>query len=69
VSFQIQPRVFYEGFPKMVLYVTTFKSAQGAAIWKGVFIADTSNPSAPRITMAEREFWSARARARFIFIW
>ncbi len=54
VSFQIQPRVFYEGFPKMVLYVHDVKSAQGAAIWKGVFIADTSNPSAPRITMAEK---------------
>src|SRR6266700_3580871 len=54
VSFEIQPRVFYEGFPKMVLYVRDVKSAQGAAIWKGVFIADTSNPSAPRITMAEK---------------
>src|SRR5438046_1113670 len=54
VSFEIQPRVFYEGFPGKVLYVHDVKSAQGAAIWKGVFIADTSNPSAPRITMAEK---------------
>jgi LPS export ABC transporter permease LptF/LPS export ABC transporter permease LptG len=54
VSFQIQPRVFYEGFPKLVLYVHDVKSAQGAAIWKGVFIADISNPAAPKITMAER---------------
>ena len=54
VSFQIQPRVFYEGFPKMVLYVHDVKSARGAAIWKGVFIADTSNPAAPRVTLAER---------------
>src|SRR5436190_6749351 len=54
VSFEIQPRVFYEGFPKMVLYVHDVKSAQGAAIWKGVFIADTSNPAAPRVTLAER---------------
>ncbi len=54
VSFEIQPRVFYEGFPKMVLYVRDVKSAQGAAIWKGVFIADTSNPSAPRVTLAEK---------------
>ena len=30
------------------------KSAQGAAIWKGVFIADTSDPSAPTLTLAER---------------
>jgi len=54
VSFEIQPRVFYEGFPKMVLYVHDVKSAQGAAIWKGVFIADTSNPAAPKVTLAER---------------
>jgi LPS export ABC transporter permease LptF/LPS export ABC transporter permease LptG len=53
VSFQVQPRVFYEGFPKMVLYVHDVKSAQGAAIWKGVFLADTSNPSAPKVTLAE----------------
>jgi LPS export ABC transporter permease LptF/LPS export ABC transporter permease LptG len=54
VSFQIQPRVFYEGFPKMVLYVNDVKSAQGAAIWKGVFIADTSTPGAPKVTLAEQ---------------
>lgn len=53
VSFEVQPRVFYEGFPKMVLYVHDVRSAQGAAIWKGVFLADTSNPSAPKITLAE----------------
>src|SRR5512146_2279468 len=53
-SFEIQPRVFYEGFPKLVLYVHDVKSAQGAAIWKGVFIADISDPAAPRITLAER---------------
>jgi LPS export ABC transporter permease LptG/LPS export ABC transporter permease LptF len=54
VSFEIQPRVFYEGFPQLVLYVQDVKSAQGAAIWKGVFIADISNPSAPRITLAQQ---------------
>ena len=54
VSFEIQPRVFYEGFPGKVLYVHDIKSAQGAAIWKGVFIADIGNPSAPRVTLAEK---------------
>jgi LPS export ABC transporter permease LptF/LPS export ABC transporter permease LptG len=53
-SFEVQPRVFYEGFPKLVLYVNDVKSARGAAIWKGVFIADMSTPSAPRITMAQQ---------------
>jgi LPS export ABC transporter permease LptF/LPS export ABC transporter permease LptG len=54
VSFEVQPRIFYEGFPKMVLYVHDVKSARGAAIWKGVFIADISNPAAPKMTMAEQ---------------
>jgi LPS export ABC transporter permease LptF/LPS export ABC transporter permease LptG len=53
-SFEVQPRVFYEGFPKLVLYVQDVKGARGAAIWKGVFIADISNPAAPRITMARQ---------------
>jgi len=53
-SFEVQPRVFYEGFPQLVLYVQNVKSAEGAAIWKGVFIADTSTPAAPRITLAEQ---------------
>jgi lipopolysaccharide export system permease protein len=54
VSFEVQPRVFYEGFPGLVLYVQNVKAAQGAAIWKGVFIADTSAPFSPRITLARQ---------------
>ncbi|HET7441901.1 MAG TPA: LptF/LptG family permease [Terriglobales bacterium] len=53
VSFEVQPRVFYEGFPNIVLYVQDVKSASGAAIWKGVFFADITNPSSPRITLAQ----------------
>jgi LPS export ABC transporter permease LptF/LPS export ABC transporter permease LptG len=54
VSFEVQPRVFYEGFPKLVLYVQDVKTARGAAIWKGVFIADISTPASPRITLARQ---------------
>lgn len=54
VSFEIQPRVFYEGFPKLVLYVHDVKNAPGAAIWKGVFISDMSNPAAPKVTLAQQ---------------
>ena len=54
VSFEVQPRVFYEGFPGLVLYVQNVKAAQGAAIWKGVFIADISTPGSPRITLARQ---------------
>ena len=53
VSFEIQPRVFYEGFPKIVLYVQDVKNAQGAAVWKGVFMADLTDASNPRITLAK----------------
>jgi LPS export ABC transporter permease LptF/LPS export ABC transporter permease LptG len=54
VSFEIQPRVFYEGFPKRVLYVQDVKSARGGALWKGVFIADVTDPSSPKITLAQQ---------------
>jgi LPS export ABC transporter permease LptF/LPS export ABC transporter permease LptG len=53
VSFEIQPRVFYEGFPKTVLYVQDVKSAEGAALWKGVFMADISDAANPKITLAK----------------
>lgn len=51
-SFEVQPRVFYEGFPKTVLYVQDVKAASGVAIWKGVFLADLSDPLSPRISLA-----------------
>jgi LPS export ABC transporter permease LptG/LPS export ABC transporter permease LptF len=53
-SFEVQPRVFYEGFPKFVLYVQDVKAMAGGAIWKGVFLADLSDPSAPRVTLAKQ---------------
>ncbi len=53
-SFEVQPRVFYEGFPKVVLYVQDVHSGQRAAVWKGVFLADISAPGSPRIWQAEQ---------------
>src|SRR5271169_810958 len=52
VSYEVQPRVFYEGFPKIVLYVQDVHSAQGGAVWNGVFLADISDAANPRITLA-----------------
>jgi LPS export ABC transporter permease LptF/LPS export ABC transporter permease LptG len=52
VSYEVQPRVFYEGFPKLVLYVQDVRSAQGGAVWKEVFLADISDAANPRITLA-----------------
>jgi LPS export ABC transporter permease LptF/LPS export ABC transporter permease LptG len=53
VSFEVQPRVFYEGFPKYVLYVQDVKTSQGAALWKDVFMADISDATNPTITLAK----------------
>ena len=53
-SFEIQPRVFYEDFKNLVLYVEDSRSGTGSALWKGVFLADVSNALQPKITMAER---------------
>src|SRR5258708_27994537 len=52
VSFEVHPRVFYEGFPKRVLYVQDVKAMPGGALWKGVFLADLSDPSSPRVSLA-----------------
>ena len=51
-SFEVQPRVFYEGFPKIILYVQDVKAMAGGALWKGVFLADLSDPASPRVTLA-----------------
>jgi LPS export ABC transporter permease LptF len=62
-SFEVQPRVFYEGFPHLVLYVQDVTAAQGAAIWKDVFIADISDPSSPRITLAKQGILVSEGRS------
>ena len=53
-SFEVQPRVFYEGFPKYVLYVQDVRGGQHAALWKGVFLADISVAGSPKVTEAEQ---------------
>jgi len=53
-SFEIQPRVFYEDFKDYVLYVQDVTPGTGAALWKGVFLADLTDPAAPKITLARR---------------
>jgi LPS export ABC transporter permease LptF/LPS export ABC transporter permease LptG len=52
-SFEVQPRVFYEDFKNLVLYVQDVRGSSGAAVWKGVFLADISDPSDPKITIAQ----------------
>jgi LPS export ABC transporter permease LptG/LPS export ABC transporter permease LptF len=51
-SYEIQPRVFDEDFRNFVLYVQDVRSGTGAANWRQVFIADVTDPLAPKITTA-----------------
>jgi len=51
ISFAVQPRVFDERFPKMVLYVNDV-SASGTH-WHGVFLAEAGGESGSQLTLAE----------------
>ena len=51
-TYEIQPRVFYEDFKDKVLYVQNVISGTGAANWRQVFMADITDPAAPKITTA-----------------
>jgi len=53
-SFEVQPRVFYEDFKNIVLYVQDVIPSNGQALWRGVFLADISDPASPKITLANR---------------
>jgi LPS export ABC transporter permease LptF/LPS export ABC transporter permease LptG len=50
-DFQVQPRVFDERFPRMVLYVSDI-SASGTQ-WRGVFLAEAAGDNGSRLTLAE----------------
>ncbi|MGB2589858.1 MAG: LPS export ABC transporter permease LptF [Candidatus Acidiferrum sp.] len=51
ISFAVQPRVFDERFPKLVLYVNDV-SASGTH-WHGVFLAEADGESGSQLTLAE----------------
>jgi LPS export ABC transporter permease LptG/LPS export ABC transporter permease LptF len=50
-SFQVQPRVFDERFPHLVLYVQDVSAA--ATQWRGVFLAESGTGDTSRLTLAE----------------
>jgi len=51
VSFQMQPRVLDERFPRLVLYINDV-SASGTQ-WHGVFLAEAGRENGSRLTLAE----------------
>ena len=61
ISFQVQPRVFDERFPRLVLYINDV-SASGTQ-WHGVFLAETGAESGSRLTLAEKAVVIAEPKA------
>jgi LPS export ABC transporter permease LptG/LPS export ABC transporter permease LptF len=51
-SYEIEPRVFYEDFKNVVLYVQDVRGGTGISNWRQVFMADVSDPGTPAITTA-----------------
>ena len=50
VSYEIQPRVFIEQFPNLLLYL---QDVTGTRFWRGVFIVDTTQRDQVKVTLAE----------------
>ena len=48
---EVKPRVFYEGFPGVILYVRDVDAHE--TVWSDVFLADTRNPQEPQVYLAE----------------
>jgi LPS export ABC transporter permease LptG/LPS export ABC transporter permease LptF len=60
VSFDVQPRVFYEDFKNYVLFVQDVRPVAGSAVWRHVFLADlTQQPADPQIITADQATVSA----------
>ena len=51
ISAELQPRVFEERFPNLVVYVQDVISGT-SPLWKGIFLADLSSPAGPKVTLA-----------------
>jgi LPS export ABC transporter permease LptG/LPS export ABC transporter permease LptF len=52
VETEIKPRIFFSDFPNLVLYARD--TAPAGAGWSDVFVADTSKPGPPLISVARR---------------
>jgi LPS export ABC transporter permease LptG/LPS export ABC transporter permease LptF len=51
-SFEVQPRVFYEDFKNVVLYVDDVRGTTGASSWRKVFLANVKDPASPMVITA-----------------
>ncbi len=55
VTSQIQPRIFNEDFPDVVFYLEDL--APERQYWSRVFVAESSDPSSPKIILAREGSW------------
>jgi lipopolysaccharide export system permease protein len=51
LPYEIQPRVFLEQFPNLLLYLEDVTGSHSR--WRGVFIADSTDRDSPKVTLAE----------------
>jgi LPS export ABC transporter permease LptF/LPS export ABC transporter permease LptG len=65
VPYEIQPRVFIEQFPNLLLYLEDVTSSRSS--WRGVFIADLTQRNSVKVTLAESGVLvNEAARNRFV---
>ena len=65
VPYEIQPRVFIEQFPNLLLYLEDVTGSRSS--WRGVFIADMTDRSQAKVTLAESGVLvNEAARNRFV---
>ena len=65
VPYEIQPRVFIEQFPNLLLYLEDVTGSRSS--WRGVFIADMTQHNQVKVTLAESGVLvNEAARNRFV---
>jgi LPS export ABC transporter permease LptG/LPS export ABC transporter permease LptF len=52
--YEVQPRVFIEQYHNLLLYIEDVRGPHSR--WYGVFMADNTDPNAPKVTLAESGF-------------
>jgi LPS export ABC transporter permease LptG/LPS export ABC transporter permease LptF len=62
LPYEIKPRVFVENFPKLLLYLKDVNPS--GSLWKGVFVANTTQPENPEVTLAQTGYLATDSDGR-----
>ncbi|MGH9328103.1 MAG: LptF/LptG family permease [Terriglobia bacterium] len=54
LPYEVRPRIFIEQFPHLLIYLRDV--THSGLRWKGVFIAETTHPENPKVTVAENGY-------------